>query len=140
MPLSRYFARQPFSPLAAFVVTRPFDLNGDTMVPGTPMPTNGLDERLLRNLYDQRKIDIVANDPAQAPAPPPAAPEAPAPRGRARKTDKAATEAPTAPARYRVKQAGFGGFKVIDAAGVPQGEGWPTEADALKEIERLNAL
>jgi hypothetical protein len=196
MPLSRYAARQPFTPLAEFVVARPFDLNGETLTPGVGVQKDGLDERLLRNLYEQRKIEIIdlaavrakqaadaaaadaeaarkaaetaaqGEKPATAPATPAktvgrprkaaaapaaegekpaAAPATPAKTvGRPRKDAAApATEGEkpaTVPMRYRVKQAGLGGFKVLDEAGVPVGDGWPTHAEAMAEAVRLNDL
>lgn len=154
--MSRYSARLPFTTSADFTVVRPFTINGVSVAPGDAMPTAGVAERVLRNLYDQRKIDIApTNSPATAaPQRAPkadAAPRAPKPRPEAQSAPVAPPMAPVneqitdavtqAPApRYRVKHAGLGGFKVLDANGVPLGKGWPTKAEAEAEVARLTAL
>jgi len=131
----------PFTPHAEFEVLQPLNIDGVDLTPGSKLPKNGLNHRLLRQLYEQRRIGVAGPDysgltaparaPAQeAPAAAPAAPAAPAPT--------AATEAPATPA-YRIKQAGLGGFKVIDAKGQPIGPGFKTKADAEAEIARLTA-
>lgn len=130
----------PFTPHAQFKVVQPFNIDGVDLTPGSVLPKANINNRLLRLLYEQRKIEVVGPDyaglpPAAAPAPvvpsaPAAPPQAPAPAP--------APEAPSAPA-YRVKQAGLGGFKVIDASGQPIGKGWPSKAEAEAEIARLTA-
>jgi hypothetical protein len=126
MPLSRFSTRLPFTTVAEFVVARPFDLNGKSLVPGVPMPRDGIDDRLLKNLYDQRKIEIGAQAAADVPTNEPA-------------VEKKAADKPATVGKYRVKQAGIGGFKVLDEAGAPIGPGFKTHAEALAEAERLNA-
>ena len=80
----------PFSPNAAFVVARRLCLDGVEFEAGQPVP-EGLSERLLRKLYEQRRIAPVAagaqqsvapvgsqdaTDPATTPPCPPSAPVA----------------------------------------------------------------
>jgi hypothetical protein len=131
----------PFTPNAHFVVLMPLNIDGIDLPPGSPLPKSGLNDRLLRQLYEQRRIGVAGPDYTGLP---PAAPVAPAPVQEAPSAPVAtpaatsAPDAPTAPA-YRVKQAGLGGFKVIDAKGQPIGKGWPTKAEAEAEIARLTA-
>ena len=130
----------PFTPHAEFVVLQPFNIDGIDLTPGSPLPKNGLNHRLLRQLYEQRRIGVSGPDysglPAAAPAPRAPAQEAPA--AKAAPAPAAAQEAPAMPA-YRIKQAGLGGFKVVDAKGQPIGPGFKTKAEAEAEIARLTA-
>lgn len=134
----------PFTPHAQFKVLQPLNIDGIDLPPGSPLPKTGLNDRLLRQLYEQRRIGVVGPDYTGLP---PAAPVAPAPAQEAPSAPAVAPEAPAAPAApeapsapaYRVKQAGLGGFKVIDANGQPIGKGWPTKAEAEAEAARLMA-
>lgn len=149
--MPRYSDRQPFTTAADFVVVRSFTINGVSLAPGDAVPKDGVADRVLRNLYDQRKIDIApAHSPAtaapQRAAKADAAPRAPKPRAEAQSAPVAPATAPVNPQitdavtqapAYRVKHAGLGGFKVIDAKGVPVGKGFPTKAEAEAEIARL---
>lgn len=56
--MSRYSDRQPFTIAADFVVTRPFTINGRTYDYGDTLVPDAIGHRLLRNLYDSRRIDI----------------------------------------------------------------------------------
>lgn len=134
----------PFTPHAEFKVVQPFNIDGVDLTPGSIVPKANISHRLLRQLYEQRRIEVVAPDyaaaAAAAPATPAPAPEAP-PSAPVAPQAPSPTQAPEAPAvpTYRVKQAGLGGFKVIDANGQPIGKGWPTKAEAEAEIARLTA-
>jgi hypothetical protein len=130
--MSRFAKRPPFHPAGNFVCVRQFTLNGVDLRPGAIVNKVGVQERTLSKLYDAGKISyapdqgpIVAETAPVAATPAPVAP-----------TTTEAKEAPVAPA-YRVKQAGLGGYKVIDASGQPLGKGYKTKAEAEAEIERL---
>lgn len=128
----------PFTPHAEFAVLQPLTIDGIDLTPGSKLPKQGLNERLLRQLYEQRRIGVIGPDYTGlfTPATPPArmAPETPAVAPPAPPVEPTST-----PPRYRVKQAGLGGFKVIDAKGQPIGPGFKTKAEAEAEIARLTA-
>lgn len=145
--MSRYSARAPFTTSAEFVVVRSFILNGVSHAPGDKVVREGVNDRVLRNLYDQRKINIAPENSPAKPAPQRAAkaqpaPRAPIPQPEAQSAPAAAPTAPQPPADsgYRVKHAGLGGWKVIDAKGAPIGKGFPSKAEAEAEIARLTAI
>lgn len=160
--MSRYTAPPPFTPHADFEVARPLTMNGRKYEPGDQLIKDAMSERLLRNLYDQRRITMIIPEPmaaakrhpldhdgdgrkggslprtagAQAPS------QAPAATTPAEPAEVAPVAAPAAPAeapRYRIKHAGLGGYKVIDASGAPVGKGHKTKEEAQAEIDRLLA-
>ncbi|CAB5220386.1 hypothetical protein UFOVP233_63 [uncultured Caudovirales phage] len=141
----------PFTPFARFEVFLPFTIDAHTYAPGEILNSEGLTDTLLRQLYEQRKIGVVGPDyerlekakeaekraqkaeaAASAPKPQPKAEAAPS---AAPAAPEATTEAPA----YRIKHAGLGGYKVIDAKGQPIGPGFKTKAEAEAEIARLTA-
>lgn len=137
----------PFTPLARFEVFLPFTIDAHTYAPGEILKSEGLTDTLLRQLYEQRKIGVVGPDydrmeksKAVQKSAPKADPEpiAPAAQPKAEDAPSAPDTAPEAPS-YRIKQAGLGGFKVIDAKGQPIGPGFKTKAEAEAEIARLIA-
>jgi hypothetical protein len=97
-----------------------------------------LDVRLLELLYTQRRVEVIGPKevlPMAADAQ--AEPRKKAP---AKKVEPEAAAADKPPMKYRVKQAGLGGFKVIGPNGAPVGEGHKTYALAEAEAERLSKL
>lgn len=122
--------RVPFAPEFNFVVIRPFTINGRSYAVGDEFDKAGVNERLLRKLHEQFKIDAVipsftiqkdeAEAEPDAPQPQVEAPAAPA-KGRPGRKPKAAKEAapepaaaaPAATPRYRL-EGNFGGVKIMD--------------------------
>lgn len=147
--------RQPFHPASDFVAAAPFTLNGKDLNWGDPVDTTGVDDRLLRALYEQRKIDYAEIRPVKASggkatveatvegtvqAKVQATLEATLEGGPQAADQKghADTDKKIAP-RYKVKHAGLGGWKVIDDKGVPVGAGHKTKALAEEAAAALNA-
>jgi hypothetical protein len=58
-----YHPLRRFDPSANYVATRPFLLEGTMLEPGSPIPP-GTPERLIRKLYDIRKV-VVAPQPVE---------------------------------------------------------------------------
>lgn len=52
------FQRTQFKPSGPFVVRKRTVFNGEWLVPGEPLPTEGVSVRRLRQLYDDRRIDM----------------------------------------------------------------------------------
>lgn len=117
-PMDSRFNRQPFSVHAAFVVTKPFVMDGEQYVRGDAVPTDGIEPRRLRQMWDNRMIDA-------APAMPQAAPAGAAKRVQERSNESsvpvASTQPETAPEAaqggFKVEHRGFGRYWVLDAAG-----------------------
>jgi len=111
--------RTPFSPDFNFVVAQPVTFNGREYQRGEDFDKTNVEARLLKLLWDQRKLETVI--PTIVIAKEPAAPTAEAAqpvKAKAARKAKAAEEeppaAPTAPAtRYRL-EGNFGGVKIMD--------------------------
>lgn len=137
--MRRYDLRPPFTPLATFRVVRPMTLGGANLAAGDAVPVGTVSVDRLRQLYDARKIEII---PVGI-VPTKAAAAAPAPEGTAALVgvapvvDAPAAAGSAAPARYRIKHAGMGGFKIIDVSGAPVGPGYKTKAEAEAKIAEL---
>jgi hypothetical protein len=135
----------PFTPHAEFVVLTPFNIDGVDLTPGTTLPKAGLNSRLLRQLYEQRRIGVAGPDYSGLPAPAVAPLLAPSPvddsQAAAPVTKAAAhpVDPTSTPPAYRIKQAGLGGFKVLDAKGQLIGQGHKTKAEAEAAIAALIA-
>lgn len=133
--------RHPFHPDGNFVAFKPFTLNGVSLSYGDPVNKEGVEPRLLRALYDQRKIDYgtvtaksvdgsnASDTAANADFAKSTYTDANIANGSANKKD----------GHHKVKHAGLGGWKVIDPKGVPVGPGHKTKAEAQAEADRLNA-
>lgn len=131
--MSRYADLPPFHPGETFKVVRVVTLNGTEYQPNEILNKDGVSDRLLRRLYEQRKIVVVASGAPVTPKKDKSASKA-AP---AKEAAPVATEKDDKRTRYWVKQAGIGGHKVIS----PKGEvlqSYKDRDEALAEAERLN--
>lgn len=155
--MTGFIPRQPFHPASDFVAVRGFTLNSVELKEGDPVDTTGVEERVLRALYDQRKIDYPAIKPvkAQSQATLEAKLEATL-EGTLQATLEPTLEGTPASGEdtakpkghvsglkkkdgHSIKRAGFGGWKVIDPKGAPVGPGYKTEAEAQARADELNA-
>lgn len=132
-----YHPLHPFTPGARYKVVRPpVTLDGHEFTYDDELPAD-VDLRLLELLYTQRKIEVIG--PKEVLPMAADAPAAPVKKAPAKKVEPAAA-ADAPPLKYKVKQAGLGGFKVIAPNGAPVGEGHKTYDLALAEAQRLSAL
>lgn len=165
--MSRFTAQAPFTPNAAFVAMRRITLASRNYVPGDNIDRTKIPDRLLRTLYEQRKIgygpevieaieatsgkatETEEEAAARAEAERIAAETAEAERLAAEQAAAAAaggdtvaggadTTAPAAP-RFKAKNAGFGGFKVIDTVTKETVASHETMAEAQADAEARNA-
>ncbi|CAB4122328.1 hypothetical protein UFOVP32_7 [uncultured Caudovirales phage] len=127
--MSRYAASAPFDLAAEFVAARPFLAGGVNFMPGSAIPKGTISERILRNLYSQRKVSMIQGTAQPVRKPVQAKPAAPVEN----------PQETAEPGKYRVKQAGLGGFKVVDANGAPITPGFKTYDEAKAAMERLSA-
>jgi hypothetical protein len=121
--MSRYATRQPFTLAADYVCIRTVTINGHTYAPGEPIPAGAARDRVLRSLYDSRKIDIAG--PTQAAAKPAKPKKAKAPKNApAAPADapSAATPADTATDATAQAPAPAADATAADTAGEPAGE------------------
>jgi len=61
-----YSPKPKFDPSRDFVVQRPFVAHGKAMVPNTPFDKSKVDERRLRQLYDQRFVTMAKQESGPA--------------------------------------------------------------------------
>jgi sarcosine oxidase gamma subunit len=129
--MDRRYNRQPFSTHQTFVVTKPFVMDGQHYVRGDLVPTDGIEPRRLRQMWDNRMIDAASaapETPAQAlqeRAKPAAAPVA------RQKQESAPQITQEPPAARRVEHRGFGRYFVVDEGGKEHGPMSNDEAQAM---------
>lgn len=199
--MSRFTTQAPFTPNAAFVALRRITLASRNYVPGDKIERTKISDRVLRTLYEQRKIGydeavIAAIEATAGQAPEgndapaggadtqpgagadtqpggdtPAGGEgndtiadgqdttagaeggdtvaaaqgedtiAPAEGGDtvAGGTDEPKADAAPAQPRFKTKNAGFGGFKVVDTVTTETVASWPTKEEADADVAQRNA-
>ena len=105
--------RTPFAPEFNFVVTRPVTVSGREYAAGDEFDKTNVDVRLLRLLYEQRRLDavipsiILKKDDGKRPA------AAPPPKAKAAKTKTEPQPEKAAVQRYRLEN-NFGSLKIMD--------------------------